>query len=60
MKVIMPDLVGMEGERAKKLLEKLGLEYVVSGEGVVTNTTPKAGIIINKGTKVVLNLDRDY
>ncbi|MCM1992710.1 stage V sporulation protein D [Oceanirhabdus seepicola] len=60
MKVIIPDLVGMEGERAKKLLEKLGLEYVVSGEGVVTSTTPKAGMIINKGTKVILNLDRDY
>lgn len=60
LKVVMPDLKGMSEERAKALLDELGMKFSVHGEGVVTDTIPKAGVIVNKGEKVILNLDQNY
>lgn len=51
----MPEVTGMELEEAKKVLEEVGLEVQISGEGeLVTEQLPKKGIQINAGTKVTV------
>lgn len=51
----MPNATGLELQEAKKILQELGLEIEVNGEGdMVIDQLPKKGIQINTGTKVVV------
>jgi len=51
----MPNVVDLTITEAKKVLEELGLEVEVNGEGeVVTEQLPKKGIQINSGSKVTI------
>ena len=54
----MPNVIEMEPQEAKKVLEDLGLEIQIEGEGEkVTEQLPKKGIQINKGTKVTIYVE---
>lgn len=54
----MPNITGLELGDAKKVLQDLGLEIEVNGEGTkVIDQLPKKGIQINAGTKVSIYVD---
>ncbi len=54
----MPNVIGMNVQEAKKVLEELGLEIEINGEGqMVTEQLPKKGIKVNKGTKVTIYVE---
>ena len=49
----MPNVIDLTITEAKKILQELGLEIEVTGEGErVTDQLPKKGIQINTGTTV--------
>jgi len=53
----MPEVTGITLKEAKDILKEMGLEYeidVEDAESVITNQTPKKGIKVNKGTKIIL------
>lgn len=51
----MPEVTGLRLQEAKKILEELGLEIEINGEGeFVVDQLPKKGIQINTGTKVTI------
>jgi len=53
--VEMPNVIDLSFTEAKKMLQELGLEVEVNGEGeVVTDQLPKKGIQINSGSKVTI------
>ena len=53
--VEMPDVTGITLQEAKKVLEELGLEIQIEGEGEnVTEQLPKKGIQVNVGSKVII------
>ena len=53
--VEMPSVIGLDLKEAKKVLEDLGLEIEINGEGEkVIDQLPKHGIQINSGTKVTI------
>ncbi|GAB5465485.1 MAG: hypothetical protein Kapaf2KO_09210 [Candidatus Kapaibacteriales bacterium] len=64
--VDMPELVGMDIEEAKKLLDALNLGWEVNGqqydpnfsEGEIIIQIPEAGINIKEGRKVLLTISR--
>lgn len=58
--VVMPDLSAYAKDSAVKLLEDLGVEYVLQGDGVVINQSIPAGELIAKGTTVKLTLSAEY
>ena len=54
----MPNVTGVELQEAKKVLEDLGLEIEINGEGEkVIDQLPKHGIQVNTGTKVTIYSD---
>ena len=54
----MPSVIGLELQEARKVLQELGLEIEVNGEGTkVMDQLPKKGIQISMGTKVTLYTD---
>ena len=55
-KLIMPDLKGKTLEEAMKILDSLNITYKANGSGVVDSQDVLAGKLIEKGTKVKLNL----
>ena len=51
----MPNVTGMTVGEAKKILQELGLEVEVNGEGeIVADQLPKRGIQVNSGSKVTI------
>ena len=60
--VQMPDVLGKNLEESKKIIKDNGLEMIIQNEQeqmdyentVVKNQIPKAGIMINKGSKVYI------
>ena len=54
----MPNVTGITLKEAKQILKEKGLEIKekeeMNQETVITEQLPKAGIQINKGTKVIL------
>ena len=58
----MPDVLGKNLEESKKIIKDNGLEMIIQNEQeqmdyentVVKNQIPKAGIMINKGSKVYI------
>ena len=54
----MPDVTGVSVVEAKKILNDLGLEVEIQGEGIedsiVIDQLPKKGIQINSGSKVTI------
>lgn len=58
--VEMPNVIGLDLKEAKKVLEDLGLEIEINGEGEkVIDQLPKHGIQINSGTKVTIYADEN-
>lgn len=55
--VLMPDLKGMDMERANKLLDNLGLSAEFIGEGIVSDQVPKSGVSVEKGTVITIYLE---
>ena len=54
-RVVVPDFDGISLEAAMRILNELGLEAAVSGEGdVVTSQFPMPGDVVNWGTKMIL------
>lgn len=60
--VQMPDVLGKNLEESEKIIKDNGLEMIIQNEQeqmdyentVVKNQIPKAGIMINKGSKVYI------
>ena len=51
----MPNVTGITVTEAKKILQDLGLELEINGEGqIVTDQLPKKGIQINSNSKVTI------
>ena len=58
--VVMPNLLGHTVESAEALLESLGINYTIQGEGVVNKQSIPTGELISKGTSVKLVLSEEY
>lgn len=58
--VVMPDVRGYSKESAIELLESLGIQYALQGDGVVINQNIPNGELISKGTTVKLTLSAEY
>lgn len=58
--VVMPDLIGYSKESAIELLESLGINYTLQGDGVVSNQSIPQGEVIVIGDTVKLILTSDY
>ena len=53
--VEMPNVAGMTINETKKILQDLGLEVEINGEGeMVTDQLPKTGIQVYSGSKVII------
>lgn len=54
----MPEVTGLGLQEAKKILEELGLEIEINGEGeFIIDQLPKKGIQVNMGTKVTIYVE---
>ena len=58
--VIMPDVRGYSKKAAIELLEELGINYTIQGDGVIINQSIPSGELIAKGTTVKLTLSAEY
>ena len=58
--VIMPDLKGSTQEFAISILNNLGLAYEFQGEGNVYSQSVVSGNKVEKGTKVIITLKKEY
>ncbi|MGQ9636268.1 MAG: penicillin-binding protein [Thermodesulfobacteriota bacterium] len=56
-KMVMPDLTGLSMRSALSLMEGKGLIIKISGSGRVTEQSPKAGTVIEKGEICYLKLE---
>ena len=56
-KIVMPDLIGYSLEKVDESLNKIGVTYSAAGTGIVTKQNIEKGKIIEKGTKVQLELE---
>ena len=51
----MPNVIDLTITETKKMLQDLGLEVQVNGEGeIVTEQLPKKGIQVNSGSKITV------
>ncbi|WP_461204319.1 stage V sporulation protein D [Clostridium sp. DL1XJH146] len=55
--VVMPNLIGLNTEKAEDILNKLGVEVTFLGEGLVSEQSISPGQSVLKGQKVVLQLE---
>lgn len=58
--VIMPDVRGDSKKAAIELLEELGINYTIQGDGLIINQSIPSGELISKGTTVKLTLSAEY
>ena len=56
--VLMPDLLGMSAREALRALARVGLIAQLTGDGVVTDQSPPAGSLIDRGALGTLLLER--
>ena len=56
--VLMPDLLGMSAREALRGLARVGLIAQLTGDGVVTDQSPPAGSLIDRGARGTLRLER--
>ena len=65
-KVEVPDIMGKTLSEAEKIIKEKGLEFVIQNSSkeenidkekvIIKNQTPSAGIILNKGNKIYIEL----
>jgi stage V sporulation protein D (sporulation-specific penicillin-binding protein) len=55
--VVVPELVGLNKDKAQKLLNTLGLKADFTGDGLVSKQSIDAGKQVDKGTTLLLELD---
>lgn len=55
--VVVPELVGLNKDKAQKLLNTLGLKADFTGDGLVSKQSIDAGRQVDKGTTVLLELN---
>ena len=55
-KSVIPDLVGMPAMDAVVILEKMGLKFVLKGEGKVINQSIKSGSKVDYSKRIILYL----
>ena len=58
--IVMPNLEGYSSESAEELLKALGINYTVTGTGVVYTQSIPAGEVIMKNVTVKLELNSQY
>ena len=58
--LIMPQVTGYSLGEAEKMLDSLGIKYVISGNGIVSEQSIPKGELIEKGITIVLKLNSDY
>lgn len=58
--VIMPDLIGYSKDAAIELLESLGINYTIQGDGVISKQSIPEGELIVTGDTVKLILTSEY
>lgn len=58
--VVMPDVRGYSKESAIELLNSLGIETTIQGDGVVINQSIPSGELISEGTVVKITLSAEY
>lgn len=58
--VVMPKLVGYSKESAEELLKSLGINYTITGEGMVNTQSIPAGEVVTKDVTVKLELNSQY
>ena len=58
--VVMPDVGGYSKESAIELLNSLGIETTIQGDGVVINQSIPSGELISEGTVVKITLSAEY
>ena len=56
--VLMPDLLGMSAREALRALARVGLIAQLTGDGVVTDQSPPASALIDRGAQGTLRLER--
>ena len=56
----MPDVRGYSKESAIELLNSLGIETTIQGDGVVINQSIPSGELISEGTVVKITLSAEY
>ena len=56
--VLMPDLLGMSARDSLRALARVGLIAQLTGDGVVTDQSPPAGSLIDRGARGALRLER--
>lgn len=54
--VIVPDLIGCSRQEAEQTLKSLGLDFKITGDGVVEKQSITAGKQVNKSTVITINL----
>ncbi|MDO4535348.1 MAG: stage V sporulation protein D [Clostridium perfringens] len=53
--VIMPNIIGKNVEKAKKILEDLNIQFTVEGDGgKIGNVSPKPGSLISSDSKIIV------
>lgn len=52
--VKMPDLKGLSLRKCIKILSALGIEYHISGTGIVTEQFPESGTVLNNQHKIII------
>jgi hypothetical protein len=56
---LMPDLRGLSGREALRILARAGLTARIRGDGLVTDQNPEAGTPVERGAVCVLHLRRE-
>ena len=56
----MPDLIGYSKDAAIELLESLGINYTIQGDGVISKQSIPEGELIVTGDTVKLILTSEY
>ena len=57
-KVVVPDLIGLETEEAKKILKENELEYLISGEGkFIREQFPSKGMKVNIKSSIIITTE---
>lgn len=56
-KIVLPDLTGNTKEEAITTLNKMGLTYKISGNGIVSNQFPKAGTEVDSSQIIEIELE---
>lgn len=53
---MMPAFIGMDKKSAVIILDKMGIDYEITGKGTVSKQEPEAGTLIDEKTKIKIEL----